>query len=230
MIDRDDTGVASRPNDCGEACGGTSGSVGPHYAELSRGVFRGWLVVAGAFAVMFLGFGSAYSFSAFVAALENEFGASRGSVSLVFSLAGFLYFGLGIVSGPLADRWGSRRLAVIGMVLTGVGLAIASTARSLTGIYLAYGLGVGLGVGASYVPAVGAVQRWFSRRRGFASGLAVSGIGVGTLVAASCLPSDSKRGMAQRVPRSRLPDCHSGGGDGPSHRERSTQPRPASRR
>ena len=131
---------------------------------------------------MFLGFGSAYSFSAFVAALENEFGASRGSVSLVFSLAGFLYFGLGIVSGPLADRWGSRRLAVIGMVLTGVGLAIASTARSLAEIYLAYGLGVGLGVGASYVPAVGAVQRWFSRRRGFASGLAVSGIGVGTLV------------------------------------------------
>jgi MFS family permease len=32
------------------------------------------------------------------------------------------------------------------------------------------------------VPAVGAVQRWFARRRGFASGLAVSGIGVGTLV------------------------------------------------
>ena len=28
--------------------------------------------------------------------------ASRGSVSLVFSLAGFLYFGLGFVSGPLA--------------------------------------------------------------------------------------------------------------------------------
>ena len=33
----------------------------------------------------------------------------------------------------------------------------------------------------AYVPAVGAVQRWFVRRRGFASGLAVSGIGVGTL-------------------------------------------------
>ena len=47
---------------------------------------------------------------------------------------------------------------------------------------LAYGLGVGLGVGCAYVPAIGAVQRWFVRRRGFASGLAVSGIGVGTLV------------------------------------------------
>lgn len=145
-------------------------------------VFRGWLVVAGAFAVMMLGFGAAYTFSAFVEPLQRDFGASRGSVSLVFSLAGFLYFGLGIVSGPLADRWGSRRLAVIGMLLIGAGLVLASMARSLTEVYVAYGLGVGLGVGFSYVPAIGAVQRWFVRRRGFASGLAVAGIGIGTLV------------------------------------------------
>jgi predicted MFS family arabinose efflux permease len=55
-------------------------------------------------------------------------------------------------------------------------------ARDLTEVYAACGLGVGLGVGCAYVPALGAVQRWFVRRRGFASGLAVSGIGVGTLV------------------------------------------------
>ena len=75
-------------------------------------IFYGWLVVAAAFAVTFVGFGCAYTFSAFVELLQRDFGASRGSVSLVFSLAGFLYFGLGIVSGPLADRAGSRRLAV----------------------------------------------------------------------------------------------------------------------
>jgi MFS family permease len=145
-------------------------------------MFYGWLVVAGAFAVTFVGFGSAYTFSAFVESLQKDFAASRGSVSLVFSLAGFLYFGLGVVSGPLADRWGSRSLAVVGMILTGMGLALAGLARSLAEVYAAYGLGVGLGVGCSYVPALGAVQRWFVKRRGFASGLAVSGIGVGTLV------------------------------------------------
>jgi MFS transporter, OFA family, oxalate/formate antiporter len=144
-------------------------------------IFHGWFVVAAAFAITFVGFGSAYTFSAFVESLQHDFGASRGSVSLVFSLAGFLYFGLGILSGPLADRVGSRRLAVIGMILTGLGLAAASMARSLPEVYAAYGLGVGLGVGCAYVPAIGAVQRWFVRRRGFASGLAVSGIGVGTL-------------------------------------------------
>jgi MFS family permease len=145
-------------------------------------VFYGWFVVAAAFAVTLVGFGSAYTFSAFVEPLQRDFAASRGSVSLVFSLAGCLYFGLGVVSGPLADRFGSRRLSIAGMLLVGVGLAAASVAQTLAEVYVAYGLGVGLGVGCSYVPALGAVQRWFVRRRGFASGLAVSGIGVGTLV------------------------------------------------
>jgi len=145
-------------------------------------LFRGWRVVAGAFAVTFVGFGCAYTFSAFIESLQRDFAASRGSVSLVFSLAGFLYFGLGVLSGPLADHFGSRRLAVIGMLLTGIGLGLAGFAQNLTQVYTAYGLGVGLGVGCAYVPAVGAVQRWFVRRRGFASGLAVAGIGVGTLV------------------------------------------------
>src|SRR3954447_18309384 len=109
--------------------------------------FHGWFVVAGAFAITFIGFGCAYTFSAFFEQLQRDFGASRGSVSVVFSLAGFLYFGLGVVSGPLADRFGSRPLVLIGMILLGAGLGLASTAQSLTEVYAAYGLGVGLGMG-----------------------------------------------------------------------------------
>jgi MFS family permease len=146
-------------------------------------IFYGWFVVAAGFAVTFVGFGCVYSFTAFIDALQREFGASRGSVSMVFSLAAFLYFGLGSISGPLADRFGSRRMAVAGMLLVGLGLAAVAAARSLGQVYAVYGLAVGIGVGLSYVPAMGAVQRWFTRRRAFASGLASSGIGVGTLVA-----------------------------------------------
>ncbi|OIR09807.1 putative MFS-type transporter YhjX [mine drainage metagenome] len=145
-------------------------------------IFYGWFVVAAAFAVGFVGFGSAYTFGAFADALQHQFAASRGAISLVFSLAGFLYFGLGVITGPLADRWGAKRLAVIGMLLIGTGLTLAGLAQSLLQVELSYGLGVGLGIGCAYVPALGAVQRWFSRRRGFASGLAVSGIGAGTLI------------------------------------------------
>ncbi|HLZ02757.1 MAG TPA: MFS transporter [Bradyrhizobium sp.] len=145
-------------------------------------IFYGWFVVAAAFAVTLVGFGSAYTFSSFVASLEKDFGASRGSVSLVFSLAGFLYFGVGVISGPLADRWGARRIAIAGMLLAALGLILAGRARTLMEVYAAYGLGIGLGLGCAFVPILGAVQRWFVKRRGFASGLAVSGIGVGTLV------------------------------------------------
>jgi MFS family permease len=148
----------------------------------NRGLFYGWFVVAAAFAVTFVGFGCTYSFSAFIESLQRDFGASRGSVSLVFALAGFLYFSVGSISGPLADRFGSRRLALIGMILIGAGLVAASVAQSLLQVYAAYGLGIGLGVGCSYVPAVGAVPRWFARRRGLASGIASSGIGFGTLI------------------------------------------------
>jgi len=155
----------------------TQGTIG----KRPRRIFHGWFVVAGAFAVTFIGFGSAYTFSAFLPSLQQDFGASRASVSLVFSIAGFLYFGLGLASGPLADRFGCRTLAVVGMLLLVLGLALASQARTLLQVYLAYGLGVGVGVGCAYVPVIGAVQRWFVRKRGQASGIAVSGIGVGTL-------------------------------------------------
>jgi OFA family oxalate/formate antiporter-like MFS transporter len=144
--------------------------------------FYGWFVVAAAFLVTFVGFGSAYTFSSFVEPLQREFNASRGAVSLVFSIAGCLYFTLGVISGPLADRWGAKRVAAVGMVLVGAGLMLASRAHTLFQVYAAYSLGIGLGVGCSYVPALGVVQRWFIKRRGFASGIAVSGIGVGTLV------------------------------------------------
>jgi MFS family permease len=153
----------------------------PLSPNLRRGPFLGWIVVGGAFAVMFVGFGATYTFSAFFEPLAHEFGASRAEISLVFSLAGFVYFLLGAVSGPLADRFGARPIATLGILALAAGLFAASRATTLTEVFVGYGLGVGIGVGFSYVPAVAAVQRWFTVRRGLASGIAVSGIGLGTL-------------------------------------------------
>ncbi|MCW9032812.1 MAG: MFS transporter [Rhodospirillales bacterium] len=145
-------------------------------------IFYGWIVVACAFASLFICFGIAYSFSAFFKVFETEFEAGRSGVALVFSLASCLFFTIGAVTGPLSDRIGTKWVVMIGMVLIGGGLLAATQATFLWQLYLAYGLSVGLGVGFIYVPAIGAVQRWFIRKRGFASGIAVSGIGVGTLV------------------------------------------------
>ena len=148
------------------------------------GVFPGWWVVAGAFLCMLTGFAMVYSFAAFFSPLEAEFGAQRGETSLVFSIAAFLYFSLGSVAGSIADRIGPRAVVAGGLLLVAAGLVVASQANGLLAVYLGYGLGVGVGVGLSYVPSVAAVQRWFQRGRGTASGIAVAGIGVGTLIGA----------------------------------------------
>jgi MFS family permease len=140
---------------------------------------HGWVVVLAAFTLMFLGFGAAYSFAAFFKAFQAEFEAPRAHVALVFSLSVFLWFVCGVPGGMIADRFGPRRVALAGVACLAAALAAASAARSLEMLYLTFSVGLGIGVGLTYVPSVGAVQPWFLRRRAFASGIAVAGIGAG---------------------------------------------------
>jgi len=144
--------------------------------------YYGWIVVAAAFTLMFVGFGAAYSFAAFFSAFSSEFSASRANVSLVFSVAAFLWFTLGAPGGLLADLFGPRRVCLIGVACLGVAPLLASAARSIEVLYLTYSLGLGLGIGLTYVPSVGAVQPWFAQNRAFASGIAVAGIGAGNFL------------------------------------------------
>ena len=143
----------------------------------------GWVVVLCAFTLMFVGFGAAYSFAVFFRAFEAEFGASRANISLVFSLCAFLYFLLGAPGGMLADRYGTRNVALVGIGFLTAGLAAASYAPSVEMLYATYSIGLGIGIGLTYVPSVGAVQPWFVQHRVLASGIAVSGIGAGNLLA-----------------------------------------------
>ena len=149
---------------------------------IRRSVRHGWTVVASAFVIMFVTFGSAYSFTAFFASLQQAFAASRGDVSLAFSIAVPLFYLIGAVSGPLADRFGARATCLFGIAIGGSGLMFAAAATALWQVYVGFGVGLGLGIGFSFVPSIAAVQRWFLTRRGFASGLAVSGIGFGTSI------------------------------------------------
>jgi MFS family permease len=141
----------------------------------------GWVVVAAAFTLMFVGFGAAYSFAAFFAAFQAEFGASRADVALVFSAAAFVWFVSGAPAGMLADRYGARRVALAGVACLVAALGLASVASSVAMLYATYSIGIGLGVGLVYVPAVGAVQPWFVANRAAASGLAIAGIGAGNV-------------------------------------------------
>ncbi len=145
---------------------------------------RAWVVVAAAFISTFTVFGIAYSFGAFFTSMADEFGADSSATSIFFALTAFFYFLLGAVTGPIADRVGPRRVMIVGGVCMTLGLYATSKVDSLWLGYLTYGLGVGIGVACGYVPMVAAVAQWFERRRTAALGIAVAGIGMGTLVTA----------------------------------------------
>ncbi len=142
--------------------------------------YGGWRVVAGAFLLVLSGFGAIYSYAAFTDDIAGAFAADLVSVSVIYALSGGACFLVSALSGPIADRLGPRVPAMSGMALVAVGLLVAASAGSLIEIYAGYGLLIGLGTGFAYVPAMAAVQRWFTTHRGLASGIAASGIGVGT--------------------------------------------------
>jgi MFS family permease len=144
----------------------------------------GWLMAAATFASTFTVFGVAYSFGSFFGPMADEFGSDRSATALFFAITAFLYFGLGVVSGHIADLRGPRPVMLVGAVCLVVGLLATSTVQSIWLGYLTYGLGVGIGVACCYVPMVAAVGGWFQQRRTTALGVAVAGIGVGTLVVA----------------------------------------------
>ena len=142
----------------------------------------GPVVVAAVFWLVFLVMGAAFSFSTFASELARELNAGSGSVSFIFGCAMALLYGGGLFSGALADRIGTHRVAAAGALLAGGSLVAAGAVETVWQADIALGLGFGLGLAVCYTPAVAAVQPWFDRNRGVASGIALSGTGLGTLL------------------------------------------------
>jgi MFS family permease len=143
-----------------------------------------WRMAVAAFFACFVIFGVVYSFGAFFKPMAAQFGADRAQTSAVFSITACIYNLLGFAGGHLADRFGPRRVLLTGALAMGLGLVATSLIDRLWIGYLTYGLGIGIGVGCTYVPVLAMVGGWFDRRRTTALGLAVSGVGGGTLVVA----------------------------------------------
>ncbi|MBI4638720.1 MAG: MFS transporter [Candidatus Rokubacteria bacterium] len=142
--------------------------------------FNGWFIVAAAFLVLFLAYGTQYAFGVFFSALLEEFGWSRASLAGAFSLYAFAYCLFGFPAGRLTDRWGPRPVIAFGGLFLGAALAGMALVTELWQPYVLYGLVAALGMGTAYVPCNTTVVRWFVRRRGLAVGIASSGGSAGT--------------------------------------------------
>ncbi|MFP3927587.1 MAG: MFS transporter [Desulfobacteraceae bacterium] len=148
-------------------------------AEQQR-IFYGWWIVLAAGLIHFWGAGTFfYSFTAFFNPLVDEFGWSYSATSLAASIRSIE----GGIASPLvglaADRFGSRRLLLLGSILSGLGFILFSRIDSLLSFYLVFFF---LSVGSSLlfpVPGWAAVAGWFIRKRGTALGILSTAIGLG---------------------------------------------------
>ena len=157
----------------------------PEIRFRGRPVFYGWWVVGGAFLLTNLGGGFyIHGFAPFLRPLADEFNASTLVVALVFTAATGSEAVLAILLGYLVDRFGSRRMMLVGIPIFAGGFFLLSLAPSLLFVFLIFPLvispGLSLGI---FTPAITAVCHWFHRRRTTALSIATVGLGAGALFA-----------------------------------------------
>ena len=108
-------------------------------------------------------------------AVQAEFAVARGGASLPFTLTMFGFAFGGVVLGRLADRAGVMLPLLGGAMLLTTGYLATSFATSLWQFALAYGVLIGFGCSATFVPLIADTSHWFDRRRGIAVAVCASG-------------------------------------------------------
>ena len=135
-----------------------------------------WWRLMASLALMTIGGAGMYAVSVVLPAVQADFGVDRADASMPYTLT-MIGFGIGgILMGRLADRFGVMLPVVIGAVGLGLGFVGAGMAGSLWSFNLAQGLLLGLlGTSATFVPLVADTTLWFTRRRGIAMAICMSG-------------------------------------------------------
>ena len=145
--------------------------------------FNRWWIVVGAILVQ-LCLGAIYAWSVFRKPLEAQLGITPTQASLPFSIV-LIFFALAtVLGGRLQDRLGPRIVAILGGVLLAAGMVLASFARDITMLVVAYGVISGIGIGFAYVCPISAGVKWFPDKRGLITGLSVAGFGAGAFFVA----------------------------------------------
>lgn len=145
--------------------------------------YYGWIIVAVALISMAFWLGIRSSFSVFYVALLDEFPWSRAGSAGVQSMALITYTFMAPLVGGLIDRFGPRRVIAPGILILAVGLMLCSRIETLTQFYIFYGVVAGTGISCIGIVSYSAIlAHWFEKKRGLASGIAVSGMGLGTFL------------------------------------------------
>jgi MFS family permease len=146
-------------------------------------IYYGYWILLATFMSLLLMSGCVYwGFSLFISPLQTDFGWNRGEIMVSFTI----YSLIGGLSSPfigrIVDRFGPKKIIVIGALVSGLGLASLYLLSNIWHLYIAYAV-VGVGaVGMGPIAQSTIVSNWFHRKRGLAIGIMATGIGVGGFV------------------------------------------------
>jgi MFS family permease len=133
-----------------------------------------WVRLALALAIASIGGVGMWSVVVVMPGVQAEFGASRGAVSLAFTM-GVLGFGLGGVgTGKITDRFGIVTAIALSIAVLGSAYVAAGLSSTLWQFIAVYFL-IGLGCSATFGPLMAEASHWFERYRGLAVTIVASG-------------------------------------------------------
>ncbi|KAL3854951.1 hypothetical protein ACJMK2_014186 [Sinanodonta woodiana] len=150
--------------------------------EWSDGGLWGYVVVLSAFMIQVITFGTAQSFGVFNVEFLDYFEYSAAAISLVGSINVGIILGSGPIASLLMNHLSHRQVALIGAIISSIGLTCMPFAPNVVYMYVFYGFVTGFGYCLSYIPSHVLCGLYFQRHRSLATGIAVSGQGVGGTV------------------------------------------------
>jgi len=135
-----------------------------------------WMRLAASLALMTIGGVAMYGVVVVLPAVQAEFGIARADAALPYTLT-MIGFGIGgILMGALADRHGVIVPVLVGALGLGAGLVLSGMSANITQFAIAHGVLAGLlGCSATFAPLVADISLWFTRRRGIAVAICISG-------------------------------------------------------
>ena len=123
-----------------------------------------------------------YTWALFTGSLLKEYGVALSTLQWAFSLLVIMQTFLSPLQANLVERFGARTLISAGALMSGASWILSAYATNVWMLYLTYGVIGGFGTGIVYVGVIGLMVRWFPDRRGFATGMAAAGYGVGAIL------------------------------------------------
>src|SRR6266436_8062691 len=139
---------------------------------------QAWVRLALAVVIGSIGSVGMWSVVVVLPVVQAEFGATRGAVSLAFTLT-MLGFGLGgVVTGKITDRFGIVMAIMLSIGVLALAYIGAGLSTTLWQFILVHFL-IGLGTSATFGPLMAEASHWFERYRGLAVTIVASGNYVG---------------------------------------------------